>query len=101
MYKSIMIDEFEQLEKRNKLAIVDVREVDEYVAGHIKGAKNLPLSTLQETAETLDKAQPYYIICHSGGRSQMASEYFASLKYDVTNVMGGMSVWRGEVIDGM
>ncbi|EOH99291.1 hypothetical protein UAW_00441 [Enterococcus haemoperoxidus ATCC BAA-382] len=101
MYKSIMIDEFEQLEKRNQLAIIDVREEDEYVSGHIKGAKNLPLSTLQETAESLDKTQHYYIICHAGGRSQMASEYFASVGYDVTNVMGGMSAWRGEVVDGL
>ncbi|EOH99047.1 hypothetical protein UAY_02316 [Enterococcus moraviensis ATCC BAA-383] len=101
MYKSMMIDEFEQLEKRNELAIVDVREVDEYVSGHIKGAKNMPLSMLQETATSLEKTKPYYIICHSGGRSQMASEYFASLGYDVTNVMGGMSAWRGDVVDGM
>ncbi|MEI5993098.1 rhodanese-like domain-containing protein [Candidatus Enterococcus mansonii] len=101
MYKSIMIDEFEQLEKRNDLAIIDVREEDEYVSGHIKGAKNMPLSNLQETAETLDKNQPYYIICLSGGRSQMASEHFSSLGYDVTNVMGGMSAWRGDVVDGM
>ena len=96
-----MIDEFEQLEKRNELAIVDVREDDEYASGHIKGAKSMPLSTLQETAESLDKAQPYYIICQAGGRSQIASEYFVSLGYDVTNVMGGMSAWRGEVVDGM
>ncbi|MGX7244692.1 rhodanese-like domain-containing protein [Enterococcus quebecensis] len=101
MYKSIMIDEFEQLEKRNNIAIIDVREDDEYRSGHIKGAKSLPLSGLQETAESLDKEQPYYIICLSGGRSQMASEYFASLGYDVTNVMGGMSAWRGEVVDGL
>ncbi len=101
MYKSMMIDEFEQLEKRNQLAIVDVREEDEYVSGHIKGAKNMPLSQLQETATSLDKTKSYYIICHSGGRSQMASEYFASLGYDVTNVMGGMSAWRGDVVNGL
>ncbi|ALS01328.1 hypothetical protein ATZ33_08085 [Enterococcus silesiacus] len=101
MYKSIMIDEFEQLEKRNELAIIDVREEDEYASGHIKGAKSLPLSTLQETAESLDKAQSYYIICQAGGRSQMASEYLASVGYDVTNVMGGMSAWRGAVVDGL
>lgn len=97
----MMIDEFEQLQKRNQLEIIDVREVDEYQSSHINEAKNMPLSTLQETAETLDKAQEYYIICHSGGRSQMASEYFASLGYNVTNVMGGMSAWRGDVTRGM
>ncbi|WP_348922304.1 rhodanese-like domain-containing protein [Enterococcus rotai] len=101
MYKSMMIDEFEQVEKRNELAIIDVREEDEYVSGHIKGAKNMPLSMLQETAESLEKEQSYYIICQAGGRSQMASEYFASLGYDVTNVMGGMSAWRGDVVNGL
>lgn len=101
MYQSIMIDEFEQKQKRNELAIIDVREIDEYQFAHIKEAKNMPLSSLQETAAALDKNQLYYIICHSGGRSQMASEYFASLGYNVTNVMGGMSAWRGEVVSGL
>lgn len=101
MYQSIMIDEFEQKQKRNELAIIDVREIDEYQSAHIKEAKNMPLSLLQETAAALDKNQLYYIICHSGGRSQMASEYFASLGYNVTNVMGGMSAWRGEVVSGL
>lgn len=101
MYQSIMIDEFEQLQKRNHLKIIDVREEDEYLSAHIKEAKSMPLSTLQETAVSLDKGQEYYIICHSGGRSQMASEFLASLGYDVTNVMGGMSAWKGEVTSGM
>ncbi|MFK4566022.1 rhodanese-like domain-containing protein [Enterococcus sp. UD-01] len=101
MYQSIMVDEFEQLEKRNKLAIIDVREEDEFEAGHIKGAKNFPLSTLQESAEKLNPEQPYYVICHSGGRSQMACEYLAASGYQVTNVMGGMSAWKGTVTDEM
>ena len=101
MYKSMMIDEFEQLEKRNQLAIIDVREADEYESGHIKAAKNMPLSTLQVMAETVDQEQEYYIICHSGGRSQMACEIFSSLGYDVFNVMGGMSAWRGEITSEM
>jgi rhodanese-related sulfurtransferase len=101
MYQSIMVDEFEQLEKRNKLAIIDVREEDEFEAGHIKGAKNFPLSTLQESAEKLNPEQHYYVICHSGGRSQMACEYLAASGYQVTNVMGGMSAWKGTVTDEM
>ncbi|MTD41529.1 rhodanese-like domain-containing protein [Erwinia sp. CPCC 100877] len=99
MYHSIMINEFEQLEKRNKLAIIDVREEDEFETGHIKEAKNFPLSTLQETAEQLNPEQQYYLICHSGGRSQMACEYLAASDYQVTNVMGGMSAWKGSVTD--
>lgn len=97
MYQSISMPEFEQLEKREPLTILDVREADEYANGHIHNAQFLPLSQIQENAASLDPAQQYYVICHSGARSAMASQYLADLGYKITNVMGGMSAWRGEV----
>ena len=55
MYKSIGMPEFYQEAKRHQLPIIDVREIDEYEAGHVPNAKNLPLSTLGETFVTLEK----------------------------------------------
>lgn len=97
MYQSISMPEFEQLEKRNQLAILDVREADEYAQGHIHNAQLFPLSLIQDHAPSLDAEPEYYVICHSGARSAMASQYLADLGYKITNVMGGMSAWRGEV----
>ena len=97
MYKSIGMPEFYQEAKRHQLPIIDVREIDEYEAGHVPNAKNLPLSTLGETFVTLEKEQEYYIICQSGGRSARAAEFLSQQGYDVTNVMGGTSSWPCEM----
>lgn len=101
MYQTKMIDEFEQLQKKQPLAIIDVREEEEYASGHISEAISLPLSQIQERVDLLDKEQAYYVICHSGGRSQMACEFLAAKGYQVTNILGGMSAWKGELVYGL
>ena len=97
MFKSTGMPEFYQEVKRNKLNIIDVRETFEYEMGHIQNALNLPLSELGETFETLEKGTAYYLICQSGSRSAMAGEFLGSKGYDVTNVLGGMGAWPGEI----
>lgn len=96
MYKSTGMPEFYQDAKRNVLPIIDVREVDEYEAGHIPNATNLPLSTLAENFETLNKDQHYFVVCQAGGRSARACEFLSGQGFDVTNVLGGTSAWPGE-----
>ena len=76
-----------------KLQLIDVREVDEYNAGHVSGAQNLPLSTLPENYGKLDKQIPYHIICQKGGRSARACEFLEAKGYQVTNVEGGVEAF--------
>ena len=68
MYNTIGMPEFYQEAKRKKLPIIDVREEMEYQLGHVPQAINLPLSTLTENYQQLDKNQPYYLICQMGSR---------------------------------
>ncbi|WP_208560082.1 rhodanese-like domain-containing protein [Marinilactibacillus kalidii] len=96
MYRSIGADEFYQEARNKELTILDVREVDEFENGHIPNAHNFPLSQLNEEIDALDKTKTYHVICHSGGRSTLTSERLAEHGYDVVNVMGGMSSWKGE-----
>lgn len=98
MSKTISSEDFYQVEKTQELAIIDVREIDEYASGHIPSAKNLPLSSLESTYSQLNKDIPYYVICHSGRRSELACRFLADKGYNVTNVLGGMISWRGEVV---
>lgn len=94
MFNSISMPEFDERYRKNKdIHIIDVREDDEFESGHIPGAKSLPLS---QFPMELDKDKSYYVVCQSGGRSSMACQLLAQNGYDVTNVMGGMSAWRGE-----
>lgn len=80
-----------------KLQLIDVREVDEYNAGHVSGAQNLPLSTLPENYGKLDKQIPYHIICQKGGRSARACEFLEAKGYQVTNVEGGVEAFPGKL----
>ena len=98
MYQSITMPEFEQLWKKTPVKLVDVREADEFAYAHVEGAISMPLSGLEDTADQLDKDENYYGMCLSGARSTAACQYLASKGYKVTNVMGGISAWRGEVV---
>ncbi|MFS9259861.1 rhodanese-like domain-containing protein [Streptococcus infantis] len=88
--KEITFNDFSQLYQKESLSVLDVREVEEFEALHLEGARNFPLSQLADTYEQLDKTQPYYVICKSGIRSARACQVLAEQGYEVVNVQGGM-----------
>ncbi len=70
--------------------ILDTREIDEYEAGHIHGAKHIPLSELRDRYTEIPKDVPVYIHCRSGQRSYNAVLMLKSKGYDkVVNISGG------------
>ena len=71
----ITFDDFYQLYQNEQLSLVDVREVEEFEALHLEGARNFPLSQLADTYEQLDKDNLYYMICKSGMRSPGACQF--------------------------
>lgn len=96
MYKTIMTPELESLlSRKEKLNIVDVRDVWEFESGHIKGALNIPLGELEDQYNKLSKDKVYHIICLTGHRSQEASRFLSAQGFQVVNVMGGMSIYKG------
>lgn len=85
-------DEFERVVKNGGCAIVDVREPNEFAAGHVPGAKNLPLS--QFDASKLPKGD-CVIICQAGGRSAKAlSQAIQAGRKDVRHYAPGTGGWR-------
>ncbi len=97
MTKTISITELKTLLDTETINLIDVRETDEFAAGHVPGAINLPLSELVSRYTELDTDKPYHIICQMGGRSAQACAFLASEGYDVTNVNGGTGAWTGEL----
>lgn len=98
----ISIDEFEKVCATG--LVVDVRERDEYVTGHVAGAINVPLSTVPDNLHRF-VGNPVYVICQAGGRSQRACEFLDSSRPDVqyVNVLGGTGAWIAsgrEVVSG-
>jgi rhodanese-related sulfurtransferase len=84
--------------------MLDVRESDEWAAGHAPGATHLPMSELTGRMDELPDANPLYVVCRSGGRSARVVAYLAGQGYPAVNVEGGMQAWamqgREVVADG-
>ena len=96
-YATIDIDEVET-KMTEGFIVLDVREPNEFAAGHIPPAKNKPLSVLQQDDfSELSKEEQYIVICRSGTRSQTASEILVNAGYEVVNVSAGMSSWTGAI----
>ena len=98
MMKEISTTEVQRrLEAGEKLNLIDVREVEEVQDGHIPGIVNIPLGLLEFRMHELDKNTPYIMVCRSSARSGRATAFLEAQGYDVTNMVGGMLAWEGEV----
>jgi rhodanese-related sulfurtransferase len=73
--------------------LLDVREPDEWQAGHAPAAQHLPLGRLQEAEAMLPKDRPIVAVCRVGGRSERAAVALRGAGYDVSNLAGGMRAW--------
>ncbi|PRY82297.1 rhodanese-like domain-containing protein [Alkalibacterium olivapovliticus] len=100
LFKSIPSVNTAQLEAelRNKPMILDVRTPGEYRVGHIPGAKNVPLNTIEQYQGK--KQAKLYVVCQSGMRSKRVASSLKKKGYEVVNVRGGMSQWSGHVRGG-
>jgi rhodanese-related sulfurtransferase len=73
--------------------VLDVRQPEEYAAGHIAGARLIPLGELQGRADELPRDREIVVVCASGSRSASATRLLASLGYNAVNLNGGMGAW--------
>ena len=73
--------------------LIDVREVDEYQAGHVPGAVLIPLASVPSALDQLPADRAVYVICRSGARSHRACEFLLDNELDVVNVAGGTLAW--------
>lgn len=86
-----------QLINREKAAVVDVCGPDEFAAGHVTGAKNVPLPELEAKLAGVvkNKNLPLVLVCASGMRSKRAVSIAKKLGYEnAHSLTGGMGAWR-------
>jgi rhodanese-related sulfurtransferase len=76
--------------------LLDVREPDEWEAGHAPGAVHIPLGDLGQRSGEVPSDQTIYVICRSGGRSGRATEALNNAGWQAVNVAGGMQRWAAE-----
>ncbi len=80
-----------------KVTILDVREQQEFRAGHIKGAQLIPLGQLAKRTHEIRDDRPVITVCRSGNRSAQAARLLRSKGFEVQNMTGGMNQWPGKV----
>lgn len=73
--------------------VLDVRQPDEYEAGHVPGAVLVPLDQLEARQSEVPSDRSLLVICKSGGRSAKAVQVLNGAGYDATNVAGGTMAW--------
>lgn len=80
--------------------LLDVREDDEWVAGHAPNAVHVPMSEVPQRLEEIAAAfpePPVPVVCRTGMRSARVTEFLSGVGMDAVNVDGGMKSW---VADG-
>ena len=94
---SLTILQATQLLNKGKAVILDVRSAEEFAAGHLRSAKNIPLKELAAKMGQLDKSQPVLVVCAAGvqsvkGAVQLTQAGFA----EVYSLEGGFEAWHSQ-----
>jgi rhodanese-related sulfurtransferase len=76
-----------------QLVVLDVREQDEWDAGHIEGAQHIPLGELGARLGEVPADRQVLCVCHVGGRSARATLFLSQHGRNVVNLAGGMDAW--------
>ncbi|MFI6640506.1 rhodanese-like domain-containing protein [Streptomyces sp. NPDC050504] len=79
--------------------VLDVRENDEWAAGHVEGALHVPMSDFVarfgEVTDAVADGRTAYVMCRVGGRSAQVTQYLVQQGIDAVNIDGGMLAWDG------
>ena len=102
-YTQISQREAKDMMDGGNVVVLDVREQHEYDAGHIPGARLLPVGSIDEAsaqAAIPSKDSVVLVYCRSGNRSKQASEKLADMGYTNVVEFGGINSWPGETVSG-
>ena len=86
-----------QLINRERAVVVDVSDAQEFAAGHVGGARNVPVAQLEQRLPEVvkNKALPVILVCPSGARANRALAVAKKLGYEKAQVLaGGLKAWK-------
>ena len=102
--KSMNVDQArEYIHKKppDELTLLDVRQPNEYEAGHLPGARLIPLPDILSRIGEIDSRKATVVYCAVGGRSRIAAQMIAAQGFsDVYNLSGGFKAWKGDAAFG-
>lgn len=94
-YINVNAETAQQLIK-DGVRVIDVREPEEYAAGHIPGSELIPLGSILTESKNWDKSESILLVCRSGNRSRQAAELLTKAGFSrLYNLEGGVLAWQG------
>ncbi len=92
------LDQDQFIQGYRKAQLIDVREVKEFEAGHILGARNIPSTQLRQRYKEVRPDLPVYLYCQNAGRSARTALFLKKKGYNqVFQLQGGFKTWSGKV----
>jgi SulP family sulfate permease len=90
-------DRFQDLAGDENAVVLDLREPEEYLRGHVPGARLLPLRTVLEEGPDLPRDRPLLLVCRSGRRTSRAIHMLLDMGYEnLHGLQGGILAWRAQ-----
>lgn len=75
------------------VVLLDVREHQEWIAGHAPAARHIPMNEIPARVDELPRHARIVCVCRSGNRSGQVTAWLLQQGYDATNMTGGMQQW--------
>jgi rhodanese-related sulfurtransferase len=94
--KGTQMDPQTAYERRDEVLLLDVREQEEWDAGHIEGSVHIPMGELGARQEELPSDRPIVAVCRSGNRSAAVTQALSRAGYEAHNLVGGVAEWKGQ-----
>lgn len=96
MFRTISMRQLENmLDRGGDFILLDVRSREEFSAGHLSGAVNLPFEELENRIYELPRGKPVVVYCAYGSHSMRAARFLDQQGFQVINTSGGLSYYRG------
>lgn len=82
------------LPRDGSVTLLDVRTAEEFAVGHIGGYRNIPLDSLREQLDSIDKSRPVYVTCQVGLRGYVAARLLSQHGFEAHNLSGGYRLYN-------
>ncbi len=90
-----------RMQRGDPMVLLDLREPEEYAAGHLRGAVNIPYEELEARFYELPMQMPIYVYCARGSQSLLACNMLTRMGYWAADVAGGLNAYRGNCLEWM
>ncbi|HIY56944.1 MAG TPA: rhodanese-like domain-containing protein [Candidatus Tetragenococcus pullicola] len=91
---SVTTQEFIQLLENRAITVLDIRDKGAYREGHLESSLSMPTTSLPNRLHELDKETTYYVLSHSGRRSETITTFLNQQGFAAVHVIGGMKALK-------